>query len=165
MNYLDVLVNQDIRFRQRAENDFSFLEALYLSVRWEEMASTGWSETQISLFLKDQFKLQTLHYDKYYADAEFQIVQAGEEDIGRLYIYRSADEIRIVDISLMPSVRNKGLGGALLDKVCTEGKDTHKKVSIHVEVFNPAQRLYLRKGFKPVGEPNGPYQLMEWSAN
>jgi ribosomal protein S18 acetylase RimI-like enzyme len=34
-------------------------------------------------------------------------------------------------------------------------------VTIHVEVFNPALRLYERLGFKKVAE-NGPYHLMEW---
>lgn len=165
MNYLDVFVNQNINFRPRTDKDASFLEALYLSVRWEEMVGTGWSEDKISIFLKDQFRLQTMHYDKYYSDAEFLIVQSGEEDVGRLYLYRSDDEIRIVDVSLIPGIRNRGLGSALLDKVFAEGIETQKKVSIHVEVFNPAQRLYLRKGFRPVGEPKGPYQLMEWSAN
>ena len=38
---------------------------------------------------------------------------------------------------------------------------TDLPVTIHVEVYNPAMRLYERLGFRPI-EDRGPYRLMEW---
>jgi ribosomal protein S18 acetylase RimI-like enzyme len=35
------------------------------------------------------------------------------------------------------------------------------KASIHVERFNPAQRLYTRLGFRPVAEAGSVYLLLE----
>jgi len=43
-----------------------------------------------------------------------------------------------------------------------EGKEVGKPVTIHVEIYNPAMRLYERLGFVPV-EERGPYRLMKWS--
>jgi ribosomal protein S18 acetylase RimI-like enzyme len=47
----------------------------------------------------------------------------------------------------------------LLDEAATAGK----AVSIHVEKFNPAMRLYRRLGFK-TEEDKGVYDLMRWTA-
>jgi ribosomal protein S18 acetylase RimI-like enzyme len=45
--------------------------------------------------------------------------------------------------------------------VLAEAELAGKPVRIHVEQFNPAQRLYRRLGFRPV-EDQGVYSLMEW---
>ena len=37
-----------------------------------------------------------------------------------------------------------------------------KRVSIHVEMFDPALQLYQRLGFRKLGE-HGVYNFMEWS--
>jgi predicted GNAT family acetyltransferase len=36
-----------------------------------------------------------------------------------------------------------------------------RPVRLHVDLVNPARRLYLRLGFAPVGV-EGVYELMEW---
>ena len=46
-----------------------------------------------------------------------------------------------------------------MDEAAACGKD----VSIHVEKFNPAMRLYRRLGFT-TEEDKGVYDLMRWSA-
>jgi GNAT superfamily N-acetyltransferase len=71
------------------------------------------------------------------------------------------DELRLIDIALMPKARNHGLGKALLMDLLDEGQATGLPVRIHVEQFNPAMRLYLRLGFVQI-EDQGVYQLMEW---
>ena len=37
-----------------------------------------------------------------------------------------------------------------------------KSVSIHVELYNPALRLYERLGFQAKGQDDGVYRLMVW---
>jgi predicted GNAT family acetyltransferase len=72
-----------------------------------------------------------------------------------------AREIRIVDIALMPAHRSGGIGTMLLRRVFAEGDAAGKPVSIHVEVFNPARRLYERLGFVEKGAHGDVYLLME----
>jgi ribosomal protein S18 acetylase RimI-like enzyme len=81
--------------------------------------------------------------------------------IGRLYVDRREDEIRIIDIALFPEHRGKGIGSRIMETLLDEGKDSGKPVTIHVEKNNPALRLYRRLGFTKV-EDQGVYDLMEW---
>ena len=87
--------------------------------------------------------------------------EVGDEPVGRLYIDRWPDQIRIVDIALLPSHRRAGLGGALLRSILDEGRASGLAVTIHVEGNNPALSLYRRLGFTHV-DSNGIYYLMRW---
>ncbi len=82
--------------------------------------------------------------------------------VGRLYVARWQDEIRIVDIALLPPSRHAGIGTAILRDLLAEAAVAHKPVRIHVEKFNPALRLYERLGFAPIAD-KGVYLFMEWA--
>ena len=82
--------------------------------------------------------------------------------VGRFSIVRWQDEIRIVDIALLPPSRNAGIGSAILRDLLAEAAAAHKPVRIHVEQCNPALRLYERLGFAPI-EDKGVYFFMEWA--
>ena len=88
------------------------------------------------------------------------MIEDGGEPIGRLYVARWEDEIRIMDIALLPEHRGHGIGTALLRALLDEAAEAGKRLSIHVELNNPARRLYERLGFAPV-EERGVYVLME----
>lgn len=149
-----------IGYRPFAAEDFAFIEALYFSTRAKELARTGWPEEQKQAFLTQQHHAQHHHYQTYYPDAERLIVERGGEPIGRLYLDAWTLEIRIVDISLMPAARGQGIGEAILRDLIEQAATAGKGVSIHVEKFNPARRLYQRIGFV-VAEDKGVYDLME----
>lgn len=148
-----------IAYRPMEARDYSFIEALYLSTRADELALSGWPEEQRRLFLVQQHRAQHHHYQTYYQGSEWLIVERAGEPIGRLYLAEWKDEIRIVDISLVPVARGQGIGEALLRDVIGWAGTRDKGVSIHVEKFNPARRLYLRLGFA-VAEDKGIYELM-----
>ena len=156
-----VLAAADFRLRGQRNDDYSFLERLYASVREDEIGPLGWDADEKSRFLASQFALQHRHYAEHYRQSEFAILERAGSPVGRLYLYRRADDHRIVDISLVPEIRNRGIGRALLEAVMLEASARGRSVSIHVEKFNPAQRLYQRLGFRVAGE-SGPYWLMQW---
>jgi ribosomal protein S18 acetylase RimI-like enzyme len=139
-----------------------FLERLYRETRWAELAPSGWPDEVKGQFLADQFALQRRHYLAHYADASFDVIEHRGLPIGRLYVFRGPRDHRIVDISLLEDWRGRGIGSALLQEMLDEAGAAGKTVSIHVEVFNPAQRLYQRLGFRAV-EQSGPYWRMEWT--
>jgi ribosomal protein S18 acetylase RimI-like enzyme len=80
--------------------------------------------------------------------------------VGRLYLGVRDEEVRIIDISLLPSARGQGLGGAILADILAAADAAGRKVSIHVEWANPARRLYHRLGFIAI-EDGGVYLRME----
>jgi ribosomal protein S18 acetylase RimI-like enzyme len=148
--------------RREQPEDANFLRDLYISLRWEELAEVAaWGEAEKIAFLTQQFAAQRMHYAKAYAAAEFLIIEAQGQAAGRIAIYRGVRDIRVVDIGLLPPYRSRGYGSAILKCLFLEGTASGRAVSVHVEVFNPAQRLYQRLGFREIGE-NGPYKLMEW---
>lgn len=151
-----------ITFRPITEGDEEFLARLYASTRWEELQQAPWSDEQRLAFLRQQFEAQHIYYQEHFPNAAFDIVQVGGKDAGRLYIDRREDEIRLIDIALLPGFRGQGVGGRLMAKILKEGQEAGLLVRIHVEQNNPAMRLYLRLGFKKI-EDQGVYHLMEWT--
>src|SRR4029079_3259588 len=95
-----------------------------------------------------------------YPGAEFQIILFKSQPAGRLSVHRRPKEIRIMDIALLPEFRGRGIGTTLLKDILAEGERTGRSVSIHVEGFKPALRLYERLGFTKVSL-NGVYHLLE----
>ena len=145
-----------ISVRPMRDEDLAFVAALYASTRAEEVASTGWPAEQQQAFLAQQHRAQHHHYRTYYPDAEWLILERGGEAVGRLYVDEWEGLVRIIDISLLPQARGQGIGGAILKDVLEAAAAEGKAVSIHVEVHNPARRLYERLGFEPV-EDKGIY--------
>lgn len=152
----------DIAYRPAREEDLDFVASVYASTRLEEVAQTGWPIEAQYAFLQQQHEAQHSHYADVYPDAERLIVERGGAPIGRLYLMEWPDDLRIVDISLLPEARGQGIGEAILRDIGADAASRGKKVSIHVEQFNPAMRLYQRLGFAEI-EDKGVYKLMEWS--
>lgn len=153
-------MSADIKLRPIVDADREFLYRCYASTRTEELAPVPWSDADKENFLRMQFRAQTEHYDKYYSKAEFQVILVDDVPAGRLYVARWEKEIRIVDITLLPTFRGRGVGSFLLNALIDESTESKKPLSIHVEKNNPAMRLYVRLGFHPVGEV-GVYDLMQ----
>jgi len=126
------------------------------------MARVPWTDERKDAFLSSQFHLQYTHYHRFYPGAAYQIVVAGGRDIGRMYVDETPREVRLMEITLLPEFRGRGLGGSLVRGLMQAAGRSGRKVSLHVELENPARRLYERLGFRPVQE-EGVYILMEWS--
>ncbi|HSR49375.1 MAG TPA: GNAT family N-acetyltransferase [Acidobacteriota bacterium] len=150
-----------ISFRPIQDRDLDFLRRLYATTRDYEMKMLDWSRKQKQDFLGQQFEAQHRHYMKHFPQAEFSLILLDGQAAGRLYLDRRPDEIRLVDIALLPKFRNQGVGGRLMERVLNEGRKKNLPVRIHVEKFNPAMRLYRRLGFTHI-EDQGVYFLMEW---
>jgi ribosomal protein S18 acetylase RimI-like enzyme len=151
----------DVSFRPELPEDQAFLAKLYATTRDVEMALTGWDAAQQEAFLRMQFQFQTTHYRQHYGDASFQIILRDNAPIGRIYVHYGASEIRLMDIALLPEFRRSGIGGAIIENLLQEAAQLGKSVSLHVERFNPALRLYERLGFRVV-EDLGINLFMEW---
>lgn len=138
-----------------------FLLRLYWTTRADEMAMvTDWTDEQKEQFVRMQFQAQHAWYQEHYGDAQFELILADGIPAGRLYVHRRATEIRLVDISLLPEYRNGGIGTALLRELFAESAAMGKPVTIHVEKYNPAMRLYERLGFVPIAD-RGVYLLLQ----
>ncbi len=150
-----------ISFRPIRDEDREFLCRLYASTRAEELTIVDWIDEEKQSFLRFQFEAQHAYYQEQFPDARFDLVLVDGEPAGRLYLDCREDEIRLIDIALLPELRRRGIGGRLMNRVLDEGRESGLPVQIHVERNSPAMRLYDRLGFQPV-EDQGVYWLMRW---
>jgi ribosomal protein S18 acetylase RimI-like enzyme len=151
----------EIQFRPISfPEDLPFLSKVYASTRLEELAITGWPQEQIDQFLQMQFDMQHHYYQQQFEDAKYEIILWEKEEIGRLYTDLREDEIRIIDIVLLPQYRNKGIGRDLLVDILAKAASLGKCVRIHVEKNNPALKFYQSLGFCKIGDADV-YLLME----
>jgi ribosomal protein S18 acetylase RimI-like enzyme len=137
-----------------------FLLTLYGTTREEELKQVDWTPEQKAAFVRHQFEAQHRHWRENYLDTSWDLILSDGEPIGRLYVARWPQDIRIVDIALMPEHRGSGIGTRLIRELFVEADESGRKVSIHVEMYNPARRLYERLGFVQAGE-HGVYLRME----
>jgi len=142
-----------------AQGDREFLVELYGSVREPELAHVPWDDATRRGFVEQQFTAQDAHYREHYPGATLDVIEVDGEPAGRLYVHRGQRDIRIMDIALAPMYRGHGIGGGLLRSLIGEADGSGRTLSIHVEMNNPARRLYERLGFRPAGE-HGVYVLM-----
>lgn len=127
------------------------------------MALVDWTDEQKKNFLCMQFNAQHHYYHEQFSRARFDIIEQGNTAIGRLYVDRRVDEIRIIDIALLPAHRGQGIGGNIMQSLIDEAACDDKSLSIHVEHNNPAMHLYQRLGFRHVSD-EGVYYFMKWEA-
>src|SRR3954470_14705291 len=109
-----------ITLRAQTDADLTFAAELYAATREEELRPVDWPEETKRAFLRSQFDAQWAHYKQHYFDAQFQIVERDGKSIGRLYVWRDKDDIRIADIALVAGAQGAGIGTALLREIMDE---------------------------------------------
>jgi ribosomal protein S18 acetylase RimI-like enzyme len=152
--------DEPITLRPAGPDDAPFFAALYASTREEELAPTPFTREQKDAFLAQQFAAQSAHYARVNAGAAFDVVLVAGERAGRLIVDERPDEVAIVDISLLPAFRGRGIGTRLLTPILERAAAAGRAVAIHVERFNPALALYQRLGFRAVGDDGVYYKMV-----
>lgn len=154
------MADAPLQLREERDEDLPFLRALYASTRAEEMAPVPWPDEQKRAFLDHQFELQRTQYRQHYIGAEWLVIERDAVPIGRLYLKRSGGEVRLMDVALVPEARGAGLGTRLTQVLIDWASAQGLPVTLHVEPFNPAYRLYQRFGFE-YRRSTGIYHFLE----
>jgi len=151
-----------LSLRSIQNGDGEFLFRLYASTRQEEMSSWNWDVQQQAAFLQLQFKAQSLGYSADYPNAAHDLILQDGVPVGRIIVHRTEQEVRLVDISILPEHRNRGTGGALIWNLIAECVALGIPLTLQVTRVNPAARLYARLGFAKAGEDEL-YFEMRWN--
>jgi len=104
-----------------SRSDYSHLFKIYISSRADELKFVPWTDEQKNAFLEAQFQAQTDHYYSTYSDGSFDLIKLEDQPAGRLFQAELDDEIRIIDLTLLPQFRNRGIGARLLSEVLESG--------------------------------------------
>jgi len=150
-----------ITLRDISPDDETFLLEVYASTRAYEMSLVPWTDEQKDAFVRMQFAAQHGHYHERFPDADYKLILQNDKAVGRIYVLREPEAIRILDITILPAYRNAGAGTLLIQAIMNEGRQTNKNVHIYVESFNPSLRLFERLGFA-IAEQDGINLLLEF---
>ena len=90
------------RLREETDADRAFVDAVYIAIRWDELAAIPWPDTAKRDFLRDQSRLQADHYRRNYPGAALCVVERDGIPVGRFYLYASPSEFRLMDIAKPP---------------------------------------------------------------
>ncbi len=153
-----------VRLRPATAADTTLLVEVYAASRADELDRATWQPGQREAFERMQFDLQDRQYRAAHPHGSFDVVEVDGHPAGRLYLSdpsESDDDIRIVDIALLPAFQRQGIGGALVRAVTDRAAAEGRTVSLHVETGHRASGLYERLGFRQV-EDRGIRRLLEW---
>lgn len=147
--------------RPAHHDDYPFLRDLYASTRMEDLDRTGLDAAQKEAFIDMQFAAQDEDYRRRFPDAEYSLVLSAGQRVGRLYVAGSPEEVRILDITILPGHRNAGTGTGLIEQLLDEACASKRPVRIYLDNGSPSIRLFERLGFCCVKE-EPLISLFEW---
>ena len=145
--------------RRSHPSDEAFLRRLFASTREAELHAIGERGMDPVAFLDLQFRAQDAAYRAQFPRASRDVIEAGGRPVGRLYVNVVNKETRVIDISLLPDWRNRGIGRRVLSELIRHSHREGSPVTLHVAAGNPARHLYEGLGFVAL-EDDGVHAFM-----
>lgn len=159
---MDSSVDSKVTLRLVTKEDDPFLLEVYGTTRADELSQVEWAEGQMEVFVRWQFDLQRREYDARFPDARYQLILIDGEPAGRFWVGEDEEQIRLLDIALLPQFQKRGAGTVLLKELMKEAASAGKLLRHMVFVLNnDAHRFYERLGFVVI-EDLGAYKHMEF---
>ena len=151
-----------VSLRPAHDDDRDYLLRLFATTRGDILGAPLSDEHKTAL-IEMQFVAQSTDYTGNYPASEHSIIVADETDAGRIWIDRRPDEIRLLDITVAPEHRNRGVGGMLLRRLVDEAQETKLSLRHMVATDNvDALRFYRKLGFEVIDDSEV-YVVMEWT--
>lgn len=154
----------EVRLRPATPEDYEEMVLVYASTREPELAQvTWWDDEQKLAFCRMQYHAQKQEYDARYPDAQYDVIVLEGRTAGRVWVGRDADEIHMLDITVLPWAQGRGIGTAVVKTLIEEARASGQHLRHMVFVMNEgARRLYERLGFVVFEEVGDTHLHMEW---
>jgi ribosomal protein S18 acetylase RimI-like enzyme len=152
-----------VTLRPERADDREFRYRLFCDSRQPEFALLL-SPSDYQMLMAHQFQAQTVGYNEHFPQARFDIIELDGRPIGRIVVDRPGTRLHIVDQAIVPELRNRGIGTAIMRALMAEAQESDLPVQLEVASENdPSLKLYLRLGFMPT-ETAPLYLRLEWRA-
>jgi ribosomal protein S18 acetylase RimI-like enzyme len=152
-----------LHLRPEREEDRDFRYQLFCDSRQPEFALLL-TPAAFQQIMAHQFHAQTVSYRTQFPQARFDIIELAGERVGRMVVDRPGTMVHIVDQAIIPQLRGRGIGTALMRALMDEAGAAGLPVRLEVaSESDPAFRLYRRLGFVPI-ETVPLYMRLEWRA-
>lgn len=150
-----------INLRPERDEDQEFRYRLFCNSRPAEFALLL-PPPAFQKIMRFQFEAQSTSYRAEFPRARFDIIELGSRPIGRIVVDRPGTKLHIVDQAIVPALRNRGVGTAIMRTLMEEARLARVPLRLKVASSNdPSLRLYRRLGFMPT-ETAPLYIELEW---
>lgn len=148
-----------LNIRPSTSSDVTFIEELYTSLR-DDLNMISCDSDFVEELKHQQFIAQTSSYEEQFPNAMTFIIEYHSDSVGRAILDFGAEEVRLVDISLVKQVQGKGLGTAIVQSFIASAEQVRTPLRLSVLNSNfSAKQIYTKLGLVPDGS-NGMYDLM-----
>jgi ribosomal protein S18 acetylase RimI-like enzyme len=138
-----------ITLRPELPGDEPFIRQLNLETIAADLGASAWAEPMRSHLLGVQYAGRRQSHRENYPGAVSHVIEADGAQVGWVVVNTMPDEVRIVDIMVLPTQRGRGIGTAVLRGILAS---TAAPVRLNVYITNHAAiRLYERLGFRRTG--------------
>jgi len=151
----------EYRIQAATEDDETFLKELFFDARAAEFAPLRLPEAALAQLMEMQYRAQKSGYAQQFPAAESSVVWMGPYRVGRMLVSAGAEAILLVDIALLTPFRGSGMGGRLIEGLCSRAREAGLPLRLTVRSGNRAVNLYKRLGFVPRGQTAIDIE-MEW---
>ena len=154
-------LDESVTLRPVTSGDAAFLLQIYKSSRGDDLRGLGWEEGRIDEFLEMQYEAQRAFDEKDNAQTTDQVILWSGQRAGRLLVASRDQEIRCLDLALLPEFRNRGLGTYMLRRLQEDAAAINAPLRLQIIRFSRAVNLFERLGFVRTSE-SGTHFQMEW---
>lgn len=141
--------------------DGPFIESLYKSTR-DDLKTIDAETGFIEELIEQQYHAQTVGYGEKFPNAMYFVVEKVNQKIGRVVVDFGPNEVRVVDIALIPTARNQGFGQGIIKSLQYAAVSSGVPLTLTVAAGNiAATRLYAKMGFQCI-EQAPTHSLLAW---
>src|SRR3954470_20553220 len=96
--------------RPATDDDYEELVRIYASTRAPELERvTWWDDEQKLAFCRMQYDAQKTEYESHYPEAQYDVILLEGRTAGRFWVSRDEEEIRLLDIVVLPWAQRQGV--------------------------------------------------------
>ncbi|QNN53145.1 GNAT family N-acetyltransferase [Nocardioides mesophilus] len=148
--------------RPALDEDDTFLFEVFCTL-WERETALMPNPQLVQHFLRIQYITAERRFQVRYPQLERFVVLSDGEAAGRIYLHRTPAMLQIVELTLLPAYRSRGLATALIRDVMAKAHQTGQLVSIRAERRSElAAAICERLGFRMVVVDDQD-RFFEWS--
>jgi ribosomal protein S18 acetylase RimI-like enzyme len=134
---------------EKAGDDF--LARLYAATHGQALRLLP--DVQRMALVKMQFEAQRQSYAKQYPGSERLVIWQAGTPIGQCWLFAASEELRILDLALLPERQGCGIGTAILRGLIDRTRHGGTPLRLSVQRGNlGALRLYRKLGFEQISE-------------
>lgn len=149
-----------LTLRAAQTSDQCFFQRLYSETR-DDLQCLEYSTPVIAQLLALQYQAQCKGYQTDFPNADYFMIAFAGSDCGRLVLNQEEKSLRVVDISLITTMRHQGIGTAIFKALQQFSTVNQQVLRLTMNPQNAAlSRFYRRLGFQYEAQDNGLYQAL-----